>query len=99
MATNPSPIGTWAASELADLASASAAVSNIGAGIVVLDGIITGFQNSPGTLSPADQASLDAAQAASKALLAQLSAISTTPPGTTVPVIPIPPPPPGVPTA
>jgi hypothetical protein len=56
-----------------------------------LDALIAGFQNSPGTLSAADQAALDQIQAASKALVAKSAAISVAPP---VPVAPIPPAPP-----
>ena len=91
------PVQTFAAAVKANLAASQAALTGIAAGIVNLDTLITNFQNSPGTLSPADQQSLDDIQTASQALLAQAQAISTTPPGTTVPVVPVPPPTPPTP--
>jgi hypothetical protein len=89
--TSPSAIQAWAAGEAVILQAAAAAVTNLGTGVLALDGAITAFQNSPGTISPADQAALDAIQASSNALVTQAKAISTTPPGQAVPLIPIPP--------
>lgn len=71
------------------LASLGTALTSLSTGVTALDALITQLQNSPGTLSPADQALLDQIQATSQALVAQANAISTTPPGT-----PVPPPPP-----
>ena len=62
------------------------ALTGISAGIANLDQLITNLQNSPGTLSPADQTALDNIQAASGKLVAQVQAISTEAPG--VPVAP-----------
>jgi hypothetical protein len=77
-----SAIQDWAAKEQADLTAISASLDNVIAGIATLDALITGFQTSPGTLSTADQAALDAIQAVSKTLVVKASAISVTPPGT-----------------
>ena len=75
-----SQITDWAATEAADLTTISTTLDAIVAGITALDALITNFQNSPGTLSAADQAVLDGIQAASKALVAKSQAISVTPP-------------------
>lgn len=69
----------------ANLDATSATLTNVAAGVLALDQIINDFQNSPGTLSPEDQAALDKIQSASNALAAQASAISTTPPTPPVP--------------
>lgn len=92
--TTPSAIQAWAAGEQVILTAAAAAVTNLGTGVITLDGLITSLQNSPGTLSTDDQAALDSIQKFSNGLVAQATAISTTPPGTPVPVVPLPPPPP-----
>ena len=89
MSTTPSAIQAFAAAEASTLASLATALTALATGVTALDTLITNFQNSPGTLSPADQTALDGIQATSKALVAQATAISTTPPGT-----PVPPPPP-----
>jgi len=86
----PSAIQTFAAAEQATLASLATAITTVGTGVIALDALITTLQNSPGTISAADQATLDQIQAASKALVAQVNAISTTPPGTPVPITPAP---------
>ena len=92
-----SAITDWAATEDADLTGIKteldAAVTTglaVAAGVTNLLAIIVTLQNSPGTISPADQAALDTLEAKAKALNAQagtlqtqLAAISTTPPGTT----------------
>lgn len=57
-------------------------LDGIATGIAALDTLITGLQNSPGTLSPEDQAALDAIQAASGALATKAAAIVTAPPAT-----------------
>ncbi len=90
MSVTPSAIQAFAAAETATLASLSTALTALDTGIKALDALITTLQNSPGTISPADQATLDQIQAASKALVAQANAISTTPPGTVVPITPVP---------
>ncbi len=86
----PSAIATFAAAEEATLASLATAITALGTGITALDALITTLQNSGGTISAADQATLDQIQAQSKALVAQAAAISTTPPGTPVPITPAP---------
>lgn len=86
----PSAIATFAAAEQDKLASLATAITNIGNGVIALDALIAQLQNSPGTITPADQALLDQIQATSQALVTQAQAISTTPPGTVVPVTPIP---------
>lgn len=88
--TTPSAIQAWAAAEGAVLTSASAAVTNVNTGVLALDAMLIAFNNSPGTLSPADQAALDGIMAQSKALASQATAINTTPPGTPVPIVPLP---------
>ena len=87
MSTPSDAIQTFAASEAATLTAIASALTATAAGITVLDNMITTLQNSPGTLSAADQASLDAIQAQSGALVSQINAISTTPPGQPVPVV------------
>jgi hypothetical protein len=76
-----SAISDWAAKEAAALAS-------IQAGITKLDQKIQDFQNSPGTMDPADQLKLDDIFATSEALATAANAI----PGPPTPVAP----PPGV---
>ena len=75
-----SQITDWAAQEQADLTAISTALDTVVAGVAALDQLITNFQNSPGTLSAADQTALDGIQAASKALVAKSQAISVAPP-------------------
>lgn len=75
-----SVITDWAAQEQADLDGISSTLDGIVTGIKALDDKITALQNSPGTLTPADQAALDSIQASSKALVAKAAAIDTTPP-------------------
>ena len=76
-----SKITDWAAQEQADLTAISNTLNSIVQGIAALGALITTFQNSPGTLAPADQAALDAIQKQSDALVAQSAAISVAPPG------------------
>jgi hypothetical protein len=66
--------------EQVDADAIKASLTGIATGIAALDKLITDFQNSPGTLSTADQAAVDAIQATIKALRAQAEGISTTPP-------------------
>lgn len=75
-----SQLTDWAATEQADLTAISATLDQVVTGVSALDNLITNFQNSPGTLSAADQAALDGIQAASKALVTKSAAISTAPP-------------------
>lgn len=75
-----SKVTDWAAQEQADLTAISSTLDTVVTGIAALDKLITDFQNSPGTLSAADQAALDAIKAASGALVTKASAISVTPP-------------------
>lgn len=86
----PSAIATFAAAEQTTLASLATAISTVGAGVIALDALITQLQASPGTISAADQTLLDQIQAQSQALVTQVNAISTTPPGTPVPITPAP---------
>jgi hypothetical protein len=88
MAVTPSAIQIFAAAEQATLTSLSTALTALATGVAALDALITQLQNSPGTISPADQALLDQIQAQSQANLAQANAISTTPPGQPVPITP-----------
>lgn len=64
----------------ADLDATSADLDTLAAGVKALDDIIIAFQNSPGTLSPADQAALDDIVTRSAALRAKAESISTAPP-------------------
>ena len=91
MSTPADPIQNFATAVQANIAATATALTNLAAGIANLDALIVQFQNSPGTLSAADQASLDSIQAASAALLSQAQAISTAAPGQTPPVVPVPP--------
>jgi len=75
-----SQITDWAAKEQADLDAISGTLDGIVTGIAALDDLITKLQNSPGALSAADQAALDAIQASSTALRGKASAISVNPP-------------------
>lgn len=87
---SPSAIATFAAAEAPILASLATAITGLGTGVIALDALITQLQASPGTISAADQALLDQIQAQSQALVTQVNAISTTPPGTPVPITPAP---------
>jgi cell division protein FtsB len=51
------------------------AVDGLAADVKFLNDTITTLQNSPGTLTPADQASLDALQARGKAIADKLTAL------------------------
>ena len=75
-----SQITDWAAQEQADLTAISGTLDSIVTGIAALDKMITDLQNSPGTLTPADQAALDNIQSAVKGLVTKSAAISTAPP-------------------
>jgi hypothetical protein len=75
-----SAITDWAAKEQANLDAISGTLDGIVTGITALDALITSLQNSPGTLSAADQAALDAIQASSAALVAKSAGIVVTPP-------------------
>ena len=75
-----SKITDQAAAEKADLDAISAKLDAVTAGIAALDKLITDFQNSPGTLSPADQAAVDAIQKAVADLRTKAEAVDTTPP-------------------
>jgi len=75
-----SAITDWAAKEQADLTAISGQLTTIAAGIAKLDAMITALQASPGTLSPSDQAALDAIEAQSAALATAAKAIDLTPP-------------------
>src|SRR2546426_7808809 len=74
-----SQITDWAAQEEADITEIKGTLDGIVAGIAALDDIIIKWQNSPGTLSTADQAALDNVQSLVKDLKAKSAAISTTP--------------------
>jgi hypothetical protein len=80
-----SVITDWAAKEQADLTTISTNLVTITAGVKKLDDLITTFQQSPGTLTAADQAALDAIQAQSKTVLAASAAIDTSAPGSAPP--------------
>jgi len=86
----PDAIQQFATAIAASQTATAAAVTNLGAGVLVLDQMIIAFQNTPGQLSAADQASLNAILAQSAALATQVGAISVTPPGATAPVTPLP---------
>lgn len=70
-----SKIQEWAEQQEADLEEINSTLEGIGQGIVDLDKKITEFQNSPGQISAADQAFLDAIQTKSKALVTKAQAI------------------------
>ena len=82
-----SQVTDYADREQADLTTIKNTLTGIASGVAALDTLITNFQNSPGTLTPADQAALDAIQVASQALVAQSAAIVVTPPGPGAPPV------------
>lgn len=57
------------------LAKVNADLDVISTGITALDAQIQALQNSPGTLTPADQSALDSISAASTALAAKADAV------------------------
>lgn len=67
-----SAITDWAA-------QIQAALAQVQTGITALDAQIQALQNSPGTLSPEDQAALDGISAASAALAASANAMPAPP--------------------
>ena len=75
-----SKVTDFAAAVQAAFDKVNADLDTITAGITNLDNLITAFQNSPGTLSAADQAALDGIQAASQALVTKADAVSVVPP-------------------
>lgn len=70
-------ITEWAAEQEADLAEISSTLDGVAQGVIDLDKKISELQNSPGTISDADQKLLDAIQAKSKALVTKAQAIRT----------------------
>jgi hypothetical protein len=78
-----SQITDWAAKEQANLDAISKTLDSVVAGIANLDQMIRNFQNSQATLSPGDQAALDAIASASSALVTKAEAISVAPPSPT----------------
>jgi hypothetical protein len=67
-------------SQVSDFAAkTNASLAQIQTGIANLDTMIQNFQNSPGTLSAADQAALDAISAQSAALATAANQIPTPP--------------------
>jgi hypothetical protein len=75
-----SKVTEFASKQQADFDTLNSKVDSIAAGVTALYELIAAFQNSPGTLSPEDQAALDGIQAASAALVAKTAAINTAPP-------------------
>lgn len=71
--------------EDANLTAIGSALDGIAKGIADLDTLIQNFQNSPGVLSAADQAALDAIVAKSTAVAAQAAKVSTAPPAPPAP--------------
>lgn len=88
MATQPTSLSNQLGSIQGNLSQVTTTLGNVQAGVLKLDQRITDFQNSPGTLSPSDQAALDAIQQASKDLVTLSGAIDVTPPSTTPPGTP-----------
>ena len=72
-----SAVTDWAAQEGVQLDGITAELTRIVAGVKALDDAISAFQNSPGTLSPSDQAALDAIQAKSKDVVSAAQAVNT----------------------
>lgn len=76
-----SKISEFAAAQNAHNDRADAAVTDLQGDIQALNDKITELQNSPGTITPEDQASLDALQARGEAISAKLEALAAlTPP-------------------
>ena len=75
-----STVTDWAAKEQVQLDAISATLDGVVAGVAALDAQIKALQNSPGTLSPSDQAALDAIETASAALVSKSKGIVVTPP-------------------
>jgi hypothetical protein len=80
MATPTDPTATELAAIQANLNAVQGSLTTIASGVLALDTLIQTFQNSPGSLSPADQASLDAISTASAALATQAAAVNTAAP-------------------
>jgi hypothetical protein len=80
-----SQITDWAAKEQADLSAIRGSLGGIVTGIQALNDKITALQNSPGTLSPSDQAALDSIQADSDSLVTLAGSVIAVPPPTPPP--------------
>jgi len=80
-----SQITDFAAAEGVKLDAIEASLKKIVDGVKALHDLIVQFQNSPGTLSAADQAALDAIQAKSALVVADAAAIDTTVPAPPAP--------------
>lgn len=75
-----SQISTFAATVQTAFDKVSADLDTIQTGITNLDTLITQLQNSPGSITPQDQALLDQIQAASAALATKADAVNVTAP-------------------
>lgn len=73
-----------------DLAAITANLTSIATGVTSLDAQIQALQNSPGTLSSADQAALDSIVAQSSALATAANAVVSAPTTPVPPVTPTP---------
>lgn len=73
-------IDDFAAAVQANFDKLSGDLDTITTGIAALDKMIQDLQNGPGTLGPADQATLDKIAAASAALAAKADAVNVNPP-------------------
>lgn len=75
-----SKITDFADQEKLDFQAMSDALDSIATDLVALNQKITDLQNSPGQVTPEDQAALDDIQAKSKAVTAKAQALVVTPP-------------------
>lgn len=75
-----SAIGDFAASVQQSFDAISTDLDTITAGITSLDALITQLQNSPGSITPQDQALLDQIQTNVKALKEKADAVNVAPP-------------------
>lgn len=82
-----SKVSDFAQQEGAKLTEIQGAVGSIATGVKNLDDLINQLQNTPGEITPEDQALLDQIQAQSNDLLAQVQAIDTAAPAKPTPSV------------
>lgn len=79
--------------EKANIASVSGVLINVSAGVIALEAKITALEAQLATgppLTTDQQAAMDGVTGLSDALVTQVNTITTTPPGTPVPIVPLP---------
>ena len=82
------PIQVSGQAAIANMQSALVQIGVISSGVLALDALITTLQNSPGAITPADQATLDQMTTISAQVVAALGAVNVAAPSTTAPGTP-----------